>query len=217
MVEPIRVRWHGHSCFEVSSDDISVVTDPHDGKSLGIQPPKVRGDVVLVSHDHFDHAATKMVTKPESRVITSPDHTRIGSLKVRGVETYHDDSEGNSRGGNIAFVFILEECKFCHLGDLGHVLTPQQAKAIGKVDMLFVPVGGVFTIDAASAWEVIGMLEPSVVVPMHYRVGGLSLSINDISPFLEGADPDCVIKVGNVVEFSKSDLDDEQLVWIFAL
>jgi L-ascorbate metabolism protein UlaG (beta-lactamase superfamily) len=91
-------------------------------------------------------------------------------------------------------------------------------EAIGPVDVLFVPVGGVFTIDAPAAWGVIGLLSPKIVVPMHYRVGGLSLSINDISPFLEGADPDCVMKVGNVVEFSETDLEeDEQLVWIFAM
>lgn len=214
-MEPIRVRWHGHSCFEVATDHVTVVTDPHDGKSLGIEAPKVRGDVVLVSHDHFDHSATKVVAKPESQIITDPEHRRVGELKVRGVPTFHDASEGRSRGGNIAFVFILEGVKFCHLGDLGHLLTAEQAKAIGRVDVLFVPVGGVFTIDAQGAWEVVGTLSPGIVVPMHYRVGGLSLSINDISPFLDRADPDCVIKVGNSVEFSKADLDDEQLVWIF--
>ena len=214
-MEPIRVRWHGHSCFEVATDEVTVVTDPHDGKSLGIQAPKVRGDVVLVSHDHFDHSATKVVAKPESRIITSPDHVRVGDLKIRGVETFHDASEGQSRGGNIAFVFILEGVKFCHLGDLGHLLTAEQAKAIGRVDVLFVPVGGVFTIDAEGAWEVVGTLSPGIIVPMHYRVGGLSLSIRDLTPFLDLADPDCVVKVGNVVEFSKADLDDEQLVWIF--
>ena len=216
-MEPLRLRWHGHSCFEVSDDIVTVVTDPHDGKSLGIRPPRVRGDVVLVSHDHFDHAAVKVVSKPETRVITEPSPIRMGGLKIRGVETFHDVSEGQSRGGNIAFKFILEDVSFCHLGDLGHVLTPKQTKAIGTVDILFIPVGGVFTIDAAAAWEVIERVKPAIIVPMHYRVGGLSLSINDISPFLEGADPDCVIKVGNVVEFSKADLDDEQLVWIFAL
>lgn len=216
-MEPVRVRWHGHSCFEVSTDEITVVTDPHDGKSLGIQPPKVRADVVLVSHDHFDHAATKVVAKPEARIITTPDHVKVGNLKVRGVQTFHDVSQGQSRGGNIAFKFILEEVRFCHLGDLGHILDADQAKAIGDVDVLFVPVGGVFTIDAEAAWEVVRMLGPGVVVPMHYRVGGLSLSINDISSFLSMADPDCIVKVGNVVEFSKEELDDETLVWIFTL
>ncbi len=216
-MEPVRVRWHGHSCFEVSTDELTVVTDPHDGKSLGIQPPKVRADVVLVSHDHFDHAATRVVAKPEARVVTRPDHVRVGNLKVRGVETFHDVNQGQSRGGNIAFKFILEEVRFCHLGDLGHVLDAGQAKAIGDVDVLFVPVGGVFTIDAEGAWQVVEMLRPGVVVPMHYRVGGLSLSINDISQFLAMADPDCIVKVGNVVEFSKEELDDETLVWIFTL
>jgi L-ascorbate metabolism protein UlaG (beta-lactamase superfamily) len=218
-LETIRVRWHGHSCFEVATDEIIVATDPHDGKSLGISPPRVRADVVLVSHDHFDHAATRLVEKPGvAQVLSDPSPREMGGLHVRGVPTYHDVNEGQSRGGNIAFVFTLEGVKFCHLGDLGHVLTRDQVEAIGPVDVLFVPVGGVFTIDAPAAWGVIGLLSPKIVVPMHYRVGGLSLSINDISPFLEGADPDCVMKVGNVVEFSETDLEeDEQLVWIFAM
>jgi L-ascorbate metabolism protein UlaG (beta-lactamase superfamily) len=217
-VDTLRVRWHGHSCFEVSSEALTVVTDPHDGKSIGIQPPKVRGDVVLVSHDHFDHSAVRIVEKPgTSRVLVDPRPVDLEGFRVRGVPTYHDVNGGLSRGGNIAFVFELGEVIFCHLGDLGHVLTPEQAAAIGPVDVLFVPVGGVFTIDAKEAWEVVRMLGPGIVVPMHYRVGGLSLSINSIAPFLDGADPDCVVKVGNAVEFSKGDLEDEQLVWTFTL
>ena len=214
-MEVLRVRWHGHSCFEVASDETTVVTDPHDGKSLGIKGPKVRADVVLVSHDHFDHSATRVVSKPEARVLKDPAHQRIDGLLVRGVETYHDSSEGESRGGNIAFVFTLEGVTFCHLGDLGHVLTDEQVEQIGHVDVLFVPVGGVFTIDAEAAWKVVEELEPEIIVPMHYRVGGLSLSINDITPFLERADPECIIKVGNEVEFSNADLGDEQVIWIF--
>jgi L-ascorbate metabolism protein UlaG (beta-lactamase superfamily) len=216
-VDTLRVRWHGHSCFEVSTEALTVVTDPHDGKSIGIQPPKVKADVVLVSHDHFDHSAVRVVEKPgTSRVLVDPSPVSLEGLRVRGVPTFHDPNDGVSRGGNIAFVFELEDVTFCHLGDLGHALTPEQVAAIGHVDVLFVPVGGVFTIDAATAWEVVGMLRPGIVVPMHYRMGGLSLSINDITPFLDGADPDCVVKVGNAVEFSKGDLEDEQLVWIFA-
>jgi L-ascorbate metabolism protein UlaG (beta-lactamase superfamily) len=216
-LDTLRVRWHGHSCFEVATDDITVVTDPHDGKSLGIRAPIVRADVVLVSHDHFDHAAVRVVDKPGADVITTPASRTIDGLTVRGVETYHDVNEGESRGGNIAFVFTLGEVTFCHLGDLGHVLTPEQVEAIGPVDVLFIPVGGVFTIDGTSAWDVIKLLKPKIIVPMHYRVGGLSLSIQDISTFLDRADPDCIIKVGNVIEFSAQDMEDEALIWIFAL
>ena len=217
-MEPIRVRWHGHSCFEVATDDITVVTDPHDGKSLGIRPPHVRADVVLVSHDHFDHAAIRVVEKPGStEIVTDLRPREFGDLRLRGVETYHDVNKGESRGGNIAFCFELQGVTFCHLGDLGHVLSPEQVEVMGQVDVLFVPVGGVFTIDAEAAWEVVRQLDPKIVVPMHYRVGGLSLSINDISPFLDRADPDCIVKVGNEVEFTDEELEDEQLVWIFAL
>lgn len=215
MEQSVRVRWHGHSCFEVASDEVTVVTDPHDGKSLGIQPPKARADVVLVSHNHFDHAAVRVVAKPEATVLTDPSPVRLGDLRVRGVETFHDAAGGEARGGNIAFKFILGDVRFCHLGDLGHILTPEQVKAIGEVDVLFVPVGGVFTIDAEGAWRVVELIHPRIVVPMHYRVGGLSLSINDITHFLDEADPDCVVKVGNEVEFSRADLEEETLVWIF--
>ena len=217
-MEELRVRWHGHSCFEIATDDLTIVTDPHDGKSLGIKPPKVRADVVLVSHDHFDHAAVRTVDKAgTARVVTGTETITMGGLVIRGVQTYHDQYEGESRGGNIAFVFDMEGVTFCHLGDLGHMLTPEQVGSIGPVDVLFLPVGGVFTIDAESAWKVVDQLRPGIVVPMHYRVGGLSLSINDIKPFLDRADPDCVMKVGNEVVFSNADIEDEMLVWIFAL
>lgn len=217
-MDTLRVRWHGHSCFEVSTDQVTVVTDPHDGKSIGIRRPKVRADVVLVSHDHFDHSAVKVVDKGGSTtVVREPGDQEVGGVSIRGVPTYHDSSEGVSRGGNIAFVFKVGGVTFCHLGDLGHLPTEGQLEAIGPVDVLFVPVGGVFTIDAAAAWRVVGMLSPEITVPMHYRMGGLSLSINDITPFLEGADPDTVVKVGNEVEFTAADLEGEPIVWIFAL
>jgi L-ascorbate metabolism protein UlaG (beta-lactamase superfamily) len=217
-VEVLRVRWHGHSCFEVADDDLTVVTDPHDGKSLGIAPPRVKADVLLVSHEHFDHASIRTVEKPGSTIIyKEPGEITDGPLWIKGVTTFHDSQEGESRGENIAFVFELGGVRFCHLGDLGHKPTEAQLEEIGPIDVLFAPIGGVFTIDAPAAWRVADMVKPKVLVPMHYRFGGLSLSINDLAPFLEGVDPEIIIRVGNEVEFSEADLEDDMCIWVFTL
>ena len=217
-METIRLRWHGHSCFEVSTEGLTVVTDPHDGRSLGIGPPKVRADVVLVSHDHFDHTAVRVVEKPgQTVVLRETGGLPEGAFTARGVRTFHDAQRGVSRGANTAFVFELEGVTFCHLGDLGHELTPEQCAEIGRVDVLFVPIGGVFTIDAPAAWRIVKAVKPRVAVPMHYRTGGLSLSINNLQPFLDQVErPDAIVRVGNEVEFAAADLEeDELLVWIF--
>ena len=121
------------------------------------------------------------------------------------------------RGNNIIFCFEVDGIKVCHLGDLGHEPTEEQLEEIGPIDVLFVPIGGVFTIDARSAWRVAEMVKPKVLVPMHYRFGGLSLSINDLAPFLEGVDPEIIIRVGNEVEFLEADLEDDMCVWVFTL
>ncbi len=216
-MESLRLRWHGHSCFEVATDEIVVVTDPHDGKSIGIPPPKVRADVVLVSHDHFDHAAARTVEKPGSTVVLRETGTGPGGFSAHGVPTFHDQNGGQSRGRNTAFVFTLGGVTFCHLGDLGHELGPEQLQQIGRVDVLFVPIGGVFTMDAPAAWRTVKAVGPRVAVPMHYRVGGLSLSINNLQPFLDIVeDPEAIVRVGSEVEFSGADLDEGLLVWVFA-
>ena len=217
-MDTLRLRWHGHSCFEVATEDLVVVTDPHDGKSLGIPAPKVKADVVLVSHDHFDHTASRVVEKPGSTVVLRESgRTPDGRFSARAVPTFHDAIRGESRGRNTAFVFELGGVRFCHLGDLGHELGEDVVRDIGPVDVLFVPIGGVFTIDAPAAWRVVRAVHPKVAVPMHYRVGGLSLSINNLQPFLSVIeDPDCIVRVGSEVEFSAADLDEELLVWVFA-
>lgn len=182
-----KVRWHGHACFEVSSAGITVVTDPHDGSSLGLPAPKASADAVLISHDHFDHAnGSRLVSKPDAVVVKGPGVHEVKGVEVKGVASFHDDSEGSKRGPNTIYVFELDGIRFCHLGDLGHPLTPSQVAEVGKVDVLFVPVGGVFTVDADAAWRVVEQLKPRLVVPMHFKVPGLKLGIAGVEPFLKG-------------------------------
>jgi L-ascorbate metabolism protein UlaG (beta-lactamase superfamily) len=211
----LQIRWHGHSCFEITND-LTLVTDPHDGKSIGIHAPNVTGDIILVSHDHYDHNSVKSVEKQDSKVITDDRKRSISDIEIKGVESFHDEEEGAKRGKNIIFQFTIDEIKFCHLGDLGHNLDDEAVQKIGDVDILFIPIGGTFTVDDKQAWKVIKKIKPKIIVPMHYKIGGLSLPIAGIDPFLEQSKYK-VIHVGNEIDIEKEDLPTEPEIWTFTL
>ena len=122
---------------------MTIVVDPHDGHSLGLPVPAVKADLVLISHAHEDHASgTFIITKPIATVIDEPGDYAIEGVTVRGVKAFHDDVQGSRLGTNIIYVFELEGVRFSHLGDLGHVLSPEQVEEIGSVDVLMIGVGG---------------------------------------------------------------------------
>jgi L-ascorbate metabolism protein UlaG (beta-lactamase superfamily) len=203
-----------HSCFEIE-DAITVVIDPHDGRSIGMKPPSLRADLVLITHDHFDHNAVRVV-RGDYVVIKEAGSRNVKGVSVRGIVAYHDDVRGEKRGRMNLFRFTMEGVVFCHLGDLGHLLSQEQVEELGRVDVLFVPVGGVFTIDGAQAQQLVRMIRPKVAVPMHFRVGGLSLSIHNADEFLEGLPEERVVRVGNEVEFEKEELPEETEYWVFS-
>jgi len=192
------------------------VTDPHDGKSIGIPAPSVVGDIILVSHDHYDHNSVKTVEKEGSKVITDERKRTISDVEISGVPSFHDEEKGAKRGKNIIFKFVMEGIRFCHLGDLGHEIDDETAEKIGDVDVLFIPVGGTFTIDDKHAWNVIKTIKPKIIVPMHYKIGGLSLPIAGIDAFLEQA-PYKIIPVGNEIDIEKEELPEEPEIWTFTL
>ncbi|MCX6653002.1 MAG: MBL fold metallo-hydrolase [Methanomassiliicoccales archaeon] len=210
----MKIIWHGHSCFEVS-DKVTVVIDPHDGKSLGIKTPSVRADVLLISHDHFDHNCSRIV-KGDFVTMREPGKKELKGIKVLGLSAYHDDAEGTKRGKVTLFRFDIGGIRFCHCGDLGQDLGDQQVQALGKVDVLFVPVGGVFTLDGEGAQRLVDRLQPKVVVPMHFRIGGLSLSIQTVDGFLAGVPENRVRRVGNEVDLEKEDLPEDTEYWVFS-
>ncbi len=142
------------------------------------------------------------------------EHDRV---KIKGIKSYHDDSSGTRRGENVMFKFTLDKINFCHLGDLGHLLDDEIIEQLGDIDILFVPVGNVFTIGPKEAWKVINAIKPKAAIPMHYRVGGLSLSIKPIDPFLQGAEDESIVRVGNEMDFEREDLPEEFEVWVFTL
>lgn len=212
----MRIRWHGHACFEIEGS-VKVVTDPHDGKSLGIQPPQVKADLVLVSHDHFDHNCARLVQAQDAKVLTDPLMTVERGVRVEGISADHDNEGGAKRGKITMFKFELDGFSFCHLGDLGHKLDEETVEKIAPVDFLFVPVGDVFTIGPEAACSVVQSIGPRVAIPMHYRFPGLGLAIQPVQNFLRLCDQRKIVKVGNEVEFGPDDISESGTeIWVFS-
>jgi L-ascorbate metabolism protein UlaG (beta-lactamase superfamily) len=211
----LQIRWHGHSCFEITNK-VTLVTDPHDGKSIGIPEPNVNGDIILVSHDHYDHNSVKSVEKEDSRVVTDERKRTISDIEITGFPSFHDECHGEKRGKNIIFKIIRDDISFCHLGDLGHELNQKTIEDLGNIDILFIPVGGTYTLNADGAWNVVNALKPKIIVPMHYKIEGLSLPIASVDPFLD-KNTFKILKVGNEIDIEKDDLPKEPEIWVFTL
>lgn len=167
------VQYFGHSSFKLRGKNGTVVTDPYDEAMVGMEFPRVSADVVTVSHDHGDHNQADQVSgtarREEPYVITAPGEYEVQGIGVFGWRSYHDDSEGAERGLNTIYVIHVDGVRICHLGDLGHKLSSELVDNIGEVDVLLVPCGGVYTIDAKQAAAVTAQLQPGYVIPMHYK------------------------------------------------
>jgi L-ascorbate metabolism protein UlaG (beta-lactamase superfamily) len=186
------LTWFGQSYFLLTTAaGVRIAVDPFP-PSLGYTEPAVTADVVLVTHDHFDHNAVDQVHGNFRQIFAAVGVVKVRGITVTGVRTYHDEKQGQERGPNTVYVIEADGIRFCHLGDLGHLLTPEQLKQIGKVDVLMIPVGGFFTIDAAKATQVAAQLKPRIIVPMHYRTEALRATpnaydyLNEAQAFLEG-------------------------------
>ncbi|MCL2317738.1 MAG: MBL fold metallo-hydrolase [Methanomassiliicoccaceae archaeon] len=215
MVYAMRIRWHGHSCFEFFDSENSVIIDPHDGKSIGIKPPISNANIVLVSHDHFDHNATRIIKNEYSLLFAEKGKHKIKGIEFEGMIAPHDDKHGGLRGMTSIYKFTMEGITVCHCGDLGAIPSEDVIKKIKNVDILFVPVGEVYTLSIAAAKEFIEMVEPRVMVPMHYRVGGITLPIKTLEDFLTGIPEDVILYVGNEVELSSDEVSEFSGLWIF--
>jgi L-ascorbate metabolism protein UlaG (beta-lactamase superfamily) len=167
----MKVKWLGHACFLLTSDSgLRIITDPYTPGVFGLEyaPPAETADIVTVSHDHADHNNVAAV-KGNPQVVRGAGTHEAKGIQFKGIATAHDESSGKERGANTIFCFTLDGINVCHLGDLGHDLSDQAVADIGDVDVLLIPVGGNFTIDAAGAERVCQKLAPKVVIPMHFR------------------------------------------------
>jgi len=201
----VNIIWHGQSFFEIVSKnkregETKIAIDPYEPELVGLKFPKTEADIVLVSHNHKDHNNAKAVGG-NPFIIDTPGEYEIKDVFIKAIPSFHDDSNGKERGQNIMFTIESEEMKVAFLGDLGQKeLTSQQIDDLGNVDVLIIPVGGIYTIGAKDASEVISQIEPGIVIPMHYKIPNLKVELDDISKFLkemggEGIEPLPKLKV----------------------
>ncbi len=184
------IYWGGQALFRIKGKNASVVLDPYDPDFTGLKLPKeLTADVVLVSHEHKDHSNDKAATSPAGvfpMSFTRPGEYEVAGVVVTGIDSFHDNSQGSERGKNTIFHLMMDGLNIVHLGDLGQAeLTEDQLAKIGAVDILLVPVGSVYTIDAKTAANIVAQLEPRVIIPMHYKIDGLKFELEGVEGFLK--------------------------------
>ncbi len=177
------ITWYGHSCFRLSERGVTMVTDPP-SDDMGYDRPRIRADVVTISHEHPGHN-NRVGFRGGPKVFDGPGEYEVKGVFITGIATYHDSRSGSIRGGNTVFLFEFGGITVCHLGDLGHVPSQTQVEALSDVNVLLIPVGGLHTIDAAKAAEVISLIEPNLVVPMHFKTPVEGAKLHTIDKFLK--------------------------------
>ena len=185
----MNIKYLGHAAFAITSDaGLKIITDPYEvNEELGLTYGEINesADIVTVSHDHFDHGNVAAV-RGNPEVVRRTGRSTAKGIEFKGIASYHDEAKGRLRGNNIIFCFELDGIKVCYLGDLGHLLDDKQVAEIGSVDILFIPVGGYYTIDAKAATEVCNQLKPRIIIPMHYKTEKGIPNIVGVDEFIKG-------------------------------
>lgn len=204
----MKIKWNGHASFTITAGDGTViVTDPYEPGCFdgAIKYEKIpdKANIVTVSHDHADHNYVEgLAGSPE--VIRGTGIAQ--GISFRGVNTYHDASGGKERGENTIIVFEVDGIKLCHLGDLGHELSDDKLKEIGKVDILMIPIGGTFTIDPKEASSILSALKPKIAIPMHYKTAKCDFPLASLYDFIHGKEETVVSVEGSEMEITKEGL-----------
>lgn len=186
----MKIKWYGHASFLLTSDQgTKIIIDPYEpggfGGAIAYGPIPDEADIVLVSHDHADHNHVRGL-RGKPRVIKGNGSHKVKGMEFKGIAAFHDGRKGSERGANTIFCFTVDGVNVCHLGDLGHVLSEQEAGQIGPVDVLLMPVGGVYTIDPAQATQTAQRINPRILIPMHYKTPRCGFPLAKAEDFTSG-------------------------------
>ena len=209
----MKITWIGHACFLIEAKEARILTDPF-GEDVPYSFPETPVDIVTVSHGHFDHNAVHRVLGDHA-VIETTGRLDIRGVPIEGTPSFHDDSNGEERGPNILYTLALEGTTIAHLGDLGTALNETQRKALANVDVLLIPVGGNYTVDAKRAADIIGDLpRVRLVIPMHYKTDVISdwpiATVEEFESLMDN-----VRRIGaSTIEVTRESLPRQQEVWI---
>ena len=185
----MQIIWHGQSCFQITTNHdknnhVNIVIDPFSEK-IGLRVPKLEADILAVTHSHDDHNNIKAVSG-NPFLITGPGEYEVKEVFIQGIPSFHDDSQGKERGQNTIYTIEVEGIRLCHLGDLGQKeLTPEQVEKIGSIDILMIPIGGIFTISTKEAPKIMEQIEPKIIIPMHYKIPKLKIELDGLDKFLK--------------------------------
>lgn len=208
----VEIAWYGQAMFRVSSKEATVVIDPTPPET-GYVYDAVKTDIVLITHTHFDHYYLDGL-EGSLKVISASGKFELGGIKAMGFDTWHDDKGGQERGSNIVYVWEQAGMKLGHLGDLGHPPAHDLVKRLLKLDILMVPVGGVFTIDAEQAARLIRDLEPRIVLPMHYGTPDGTVAVRPLDEFARAYKGPIREVAERPVEIARDSVPSSTEVWV---
>lgn len=211
----MNIQYYGHSCFKITTkpagratEDVVFFFDPFD-KAVGLKPPFGQADAIFVSHQHHDHNNISAL-KGNPVIIETPGEFAVKGMNVVGLETFHDEKEGAEKGKNTVFIIETEEMRLCFLGDLAVEPSSDQFGKIGAIDVLFIPIGGKYTLDGKKAAELARKIEPNIVIPMHYKIKGSAVDVSDEKDFCAQMGNCPKSKVGKIT-LKKKDLEEKSL------
>lgn len=210
----MEISYLGHSSFKLRSKHATVVVDPFNPDFVGFKFPKTEADVVLVSHDHEDHNFASGV-EGTPIIISGPGEYEVKGVKITGVSVYHDTEKGNQRGKNTVYRINMDGITIVHCGDLGHKFDDKELEELSGANILMVPVGGLYTIDAGIAAEVVSQIDPDIIIPMHYATKNLKPQIAEklsgVEIFLKQMGKEGIIPVAKL-SITKDKLPPEPMV-----
>lgn len=205
----MKIQYLGHSCFKLTeSTGTTIVTDPY--KGIGYELPKgIRANAVTVSHGHYDHNNVKAIDGGAVVIDKEGSYDLLG-VEISAIKSYHDAEGGALRGENLIFKFRMDGLDICHLGDLGEECSAELIEMLLPVNILLIPVGGTYTIDAEKAKEYVDRIMPEIVIPMHYKTRSLNIDIDKADEFLsQFEDEETERSKTDTLEFSREDLKEK--------